>query len=173
MSRASSPLLFGLAPCGVCRASDVATGAVGSYPTFSPLPSVTCLRKTCRRFSCGLSPKRASHRRYVLCGTVRERVAHCRAKARLYTAAPLALPGALPFSPRPCGRGLECPDFPPVQPSCDGQTGDHPAHPPSCILQQKVRREVLISQRAARTRSVASSAKEPPAKRMASARTRA
>ena len=41
--RGSSPLLFGLAPRGVCRASDVATGAVGSYPTVSPLPCVlTC-----------------------------------------------------------------------------------------------------------------------------------
>jgi len=39
-SRAGSPLLFGLAPRGVCRASDVATGAVGSYPTVSPLPSI-------------------------------------------------------------------------------------------------------------------------------------
>ena len=38
-SRASSALLFGLAPRGVCRAPDVATGAVGSYPTFSPLPA--------------------------------------------------------------------------------------------------------------------------------------
>jgi len=38
-SRAGSPLLFGLAPRGVFRASDVATGAVGSYPTFSPLPN--------------------------------------------------------------------------------------------------------------------------------------
>src|SRR5437870_324745 len=37
-SRAGSPLLFGLAPRGVFRASRVATGAVGSYPTFSPLP---------------------------------------------------------------------------------------------------------------------------------------
>ena len=37
-SRASSSLLFGLAPRGVCRAPDIATGTVGSYPTFSPLP---------------------------------------------------------------------------------------------------------------------------------------
>ena len=36
--RASPPLLFGLAPRGVFRASRVATRAVGSYPTFSPLP---------------------------------------------------------------------------------------------------------------------------------------
>ena len=39
MSRASSPLLFGLAPRGVCHAPDIAAGAVGSYPTFSPLPA--------------------------------------------------------------------------------------------------------------------------------------
>jgi hypothetical protein len=30
--------LFGLAPCGVLPATDVATGAVRSYRTFSPLP---------------------------------------------------------------------------------------------------------------------------------------
>ena len=37
----SGPLrgpLFGLAPDGVFRASALALGAVGSYPTFSPLP---------------------------------------------------------------------------------------------------------------------------------------
>ena len=39
MSRASSPLLFGLAPRGVCHAPGIAAGAVGSYPTFSPLPA--------------------------------------------------------------------------------------------------------------------------------------
>ena len=38
-SRAGSPLLFGLAPRGVFRASPVARRAVGSYPTFSPLPA--------------------------------------------------------------------------------------------------------------------------------------
>jgi hypothetical protein len=42
-SRAGSPLLFGLAPRGVFRASGVTTGAVGSYPTFSPLPNVACI----------------------------------------------------------------------------------------------------------------------------------
>jgi hypothetical protein len=36
--RASPPLLFGLAPRGVFRAANVAIRAVGSYPTFSPLP---------------------------------------------------------------------------------------------------------------------------------------
>jgi hypothetical protein len=49
-SRAGSPLLFGLAPRGVFRAPGVTTGAVGSYPTFSPLPNVACM------WSPGLSP---------------------------------------------------------------------------------------------------------------------
>jgi len=54
-SRASSPLLFGLAPRGVCRASAITGGAVGSYPTFSPLPALPTM-PTSRRFSSGLSP---------------------------------------------------------------------------------------------------------------------
>jgi hypothetical protein len=33
-----APSLFGLAPGGVCRAAGVATGAVRSYRTVSPLP---------------------------------------------------------------------------------------------------------------------------------------
>ena len=37
VGRATLPL-FCLAPRGVCRAPSVAVGAVGSYPTFSPLP---------------------------------------------------------------------------------------------------------------------------------------
>jgi hypothetical protein len=43
VSRAGSPLLFGLAPRGVFRASCVAARAVGSYPTFSPLPAELAL----------------------------------------------------------------------------------------------------------------------------------
>ncbi len=34
--------LFGLAPCGVYHATDIAAGAVGSYPTLSPLPCSSC-----------------------------------------------------------------------------------------------------------------------------------
>jgi len=62
-SRAGSPLLFGLAPRGVFRASDIANGAVGSYPTFSPLPNEAAFRadarifsKTSRRFPCAMPP---------------------------------------------------------------------------------------------------------------------
>ena len=50
--RAPVPSLFGLAPCGVCRAPCIAARAVRSYRTFSPLPSA-CLG------------------RYVFCGTLR------------------------------------------------------------------------------------------------------
>src|SRR2546422_7963655 len=37
-TRAGSRCLLGLAPTGGCRAAPVARRAVGSYPTFSPLP---------------------------------------------------------------------------------------------------------------------------------------
>src|SRR5713226_2249582 len=56
--RAGSPpgaSLFGLAPCGVLRATRVATGAVRSYRTFSPLP---------------LAAHRHSVRRYIFCATI-------------------------------------------------------------------------------------------------------
>src|ERR1700678_398702 len=38
-SKAPRASLFGLAPGGVCRAADVATSAVRSYRTISPLPA--------------------------------------------------------------------------------------------------------------------------------------
>jgi len=49
--RTAPPLLFGLAPRGVCPAGRITPAAVRSYRTFSPLP-----RK----------------RRYIFCGTFRE-----------------------------------------------------------------------------------------------------
>src|ERR1700682_184220 len=66
VSRASSPLLFGLAPRGVFRAPDVATGAVGSYPTFSPLPNDASSSKTSRRFPCAMPPCYAQPAVYFL-----------------------------------------------------------------------------------------------------------
>ena len=45
--------LFGLAPCGVLPATGVATGAVRSYRTFSPLPPV---RPDRRCVFCATSP---------------------------------------------------------------------------------------------------------------------
>jgi len=40
-----APSLFGLAPGGVCRAADVAAGAVRSYRTISPLPRLNATRR--------------------------------------------------------------------------------------------------------------------------------
>ena len=59
----SGPLrssLFGLAPDGVFRASALALGAVGSYPTFSPLPEL--LAKPGRFIFCGTFRRHASRR---------------------------------------------------------------------------------------------------------------
>src|SRR5262249_15482156 len=40
-----APSLFGLAPGGVCRAADVAAGAVRSYRTLSPLPRLNATHR--------------------------------------------------------------------------------------------------------------------------------
>ena len=50
--RTATRRLFGLAPTGVCHAVCITADAVGSYPTFSPLPLL-------------------AQRRFVFCGTVR------------------------------------------------------------------------------------------------------
>ena len=60
--------LFGIAPGGACRAGPVASPAVGSYPTVSPLP---CTQG--RLFSVALSlgfprPGVTRHRRFVESG---------------------------------------------------------------------------------------------------------
>lgn len=84
----SGPLLgflFGLAPDGVFRASAIALGAVGSYPTLSPLPA-------------GPKPGRRS----VLCGTFRRLVLH-------------QPPACIPCGLRgvaPCGVRTFLPPFP-------------------------------------------------------------
>src|SRR5271169_393732 len=71
VSRASSPLLFGLAPRGVCLASDIAAGAVGSYPTFSPLPLSRSMRRHPEGFPSGYH-RDTLRWRFVFCGTFRE-----------------------------------------------------------------------------------------------------
>src|ERR1035437_7568645 len=67
--RTASRRLFGLAPAGVYRAVRVTTNAVGSYPTFSPLPTLP-------------------RGRFVFCGTVRHRINGAQ-----------ALPGSLSMEP--------------------------------------------------------------------------
>ena len=72
--RAVSRRLFGLAPAGVCRATDVATGAVGSYPTLSPLPPFV---------------PRHARRRFAFCCTVRHAKLAPRAPRRYLATCPV------------------------------------------------------------------------------------
>jgi hypothetical protein len=58
--RAGPHRLFGLAPTGGCRATAVASCAVGSYPTVSPLPGVAG-----RFVFCGPVRRLAAPRRYL------------------------------------------------------------------------------------------------------------
>ena len=53
--------LFGLAPGGACHAADVAAGAVGSYPTVSPLPAAEAVG---RSHLCGAFPRVTPGGRY-------------------------------------------------------------------------------------------------------------
>jgi hypothetical protein len=97
VSWASSPLLFGLAPRGVCRASGITIGAVGSYPTFSPLPAKCALRRRPAGFPAGYH-RAALSRRSILCGTFRSAPSGT-GFSLCSPWRPLALPGALPFTP--------------------------------------------------------------------------
>jgi hypothetical protein len=119
-SRASSPLLFGLAPRGVCLASGIAAGAVGSYSTFSPLPALRSIGRCPEGFPPGYH-RDTLHRRYILCGTFRD--------AALASLIPWRYQARRPYF----AVAKWCPDFPPAQPACAGQASDHPAHPPSLL----------------------------------------
>jgi hypothetical protein len=74
--RASPPLLFDLAPRGVFRAPSVATRAVGSYPTFSPLPNALDRRRRAKGFALGLPPRSKLTGGLSFCGTFRSRAAN-------------------------------------------------------------------------------------------------
>jgi hypothetical protein len=107
-SRASSPLLFGLAPCGVCHAPDITAGAVGSYPTFSPLPALS----TIRRHPVGFPPgyHRVTHRRrYSLCGTVRDAAAPYRVEPGTTRRSAKLCLTAKPAWPAPWRYQAHCP----------------------------------------------------------------
>jgi hypothetical protein len=145
VSRASSPLLFGLAPRGVCLASAIAAGAVGSYPTFSPLPSL----RTSRRHPEGFPP--GYHRdtlrwRFILCGTVRDSAAPCRVQPGTtrrsvkfcLTAKPACwLPGVtrrVALYPEPCGLWvLSVPVAPGLPRPLHSQSGVRTFLPPSLL----------------------------------------
>jgi hypothetical protein len=72
---ASPPLLFGLAPRGVFRAPDVAIRAVGSYPTFSPLPNAPDRNRQVRGITENLPPRCKLTGGLIFCGTFRSRAA--------------------------------------------------------------------------------------------------
>ena len=96
--RAGAPPLFGLAPRGVCHAPDVAIGAVGSYPTFSPLPRGVVPAVSRDASIAGPKPRGGM---FSVALSVPE--GYC----------PRSLQLALPF--RACLReraALRCPDFP-------------------------------------------------------------
>jgi len=132
--RAGPPLLFGLAPRGVFRAPGIADGAVGSYPTFSPLPNALCRNWQAPRFPASLPPRPKPHRRFIFCGTFRSRVPGASLRPQNLKDRP---PGvtrrvapswpALASSPRP-ESGLSS------RPGTHAGTGDHPAHPLTAII---------------------------------------
>jgi len=100
VSRASSPLLFGLAPRGVCLASAIADGAVGSYPTFSPLPSSRSIRRHPEGFPPGYH-RDTLRWRYILCGTIRDAAASSRI--------PWRYQARCPSPTEPCGSKITPP----------------------------------------------------------------
>ena len=65
-TRAASRRLFGLAPDEVFRAADIAVGAVGSYPAFSPLPAPEA-DEAGGLFSVALSVNPTLHRAALAC----------------------------------------------------------------------------------------------------------
>jgi hypothetical protein len=77
---ASPPLLFGLAPRGVFRAPDVAIQAVGSYPTFSPLPNALDRNRRAIGFplTCRRGPSITGG--LIFCGTFRSRALTVRSR---------------------------------------------------------------------------------------------
>jgi hypothetical protein len=102
----SSPLLFGLAPRGVCRAPDVAIGAVGSYPTVSPLPTLSPTATRLRRLLSGrpkvfLRKATEAHHTGGLFSVALSVTGNLASLARTARrVSPLALPGALPLGLR-------------------------------------------------------------------------
>ncbi len=75
LSDLGAPSLFGLAPGGACHACSVASAAVRSYRTFSPL-SASALRAPARQALGGLSRHSGASRgdgRYLLCGAFPQR----------------------------------------------------------------------------------------------------
>ena len=111
--RASPPLLFGLAPRGVFRAPSVATRAVGSYPTFSPLPNALDRWRRARGFAVGL-PQGANHTGGIFSVALSVAATSRFAFAERATQPP-GVTRRVALSPRLLrGSGDGSPDFPPA-----------------------------------------------------------
>ena len=111
-SWASSALLFGLAPRGVCRAGIIADTAVGSYPTFSPLPALRSIERHPEGFPPGYH-RETLRRRYVLCGTFRNAIPVNHVPWRYQARCPILLLRLAAEAAHRIHRW--CPDFPPAQ----------------------------------------------------------
>ena len=112
--------LFGLAPCGVCPARDIAAAAVRSYRTFSPLPRrrgeyfyVAHILMVTGGQECPRQPKplTTAARRYVFCGTFRRMT--LKSSSRTLSGTPLCgvrtfLPRHLTPRERPSGPAAYC-----------------------------------------------------------------
>ena len=97
--RAGPPLLFGLAPRGVFRAPGITAGAVGSYPTFSPLPNALRRNRPAPGFTGSLPPRpKLTGGLFSVALSV---VVLCGALVRIAKTGPLTLSGASPLVPRP------------------------------------------------------------------------
>ena len=145
--RASPPLLFGLAPRGVFRAPDVTIQAVGSYPTFSPLPKCARPRQGKLRFSGAPAvEEQAALAVYFLWHYPSSRPQGLLSPTLERNS--LALPGALPFRRRLLRvRDEWSPDFPPVRSLPPKRTGDHPTHPPLSSIRRHRQRHNRTSVR--------------------------
>ena len=128
-SRASSALLFGLAPRGVCRAGIIADAAVGSYPTFSPLPSLRSIERHPEGFPPGYH-RDTLRRRYILCGTFRDAILANRIPWRYQARCPILF---LRLAAETAYRTYRwCPDFPPAQPLA--QPGQRSSSSPANLI---------------------------------------
>ena len=139
-SRASSPLLFGLAPRGVCHALDITAEAVGSYPTFSPLPTSRTFEDVPKVFLRAITGLRAaggivsvalsvnSSTGFSLCLLLR-RTFHARRPSFTDSSLCYRSPGVTRRIALLCSRrvvsGLSS-----RQSACAFQASDRPAHPP-------------------------------------------
>ena len=129
-SRAGSPLLFGLAPRGVFRASSVARRAVGSYPTVSPLPAkapliddeqVSLPPVTAALFRGGL---------FSVALSVTPSLRRTFAQPRNFV--PWRYQARCPFASNLCSKRFSadaerCPDFPPVPIARNQRSSSSPA----------------------------------------------